>query len=236
MAFIAAALIVSWGLLWLYDRSHPGALGLLPTLPRIEQFFFGLAASATIAFLGNFAVVKITSSLMELNPEFTITSFFDASWWMLKSVLTEELLFRGALLYIAIRIIGLNRACILSAVAFGIYHWFSYGVLGSPVQMIYVFLVTGIAGLMFAYAFAITKSMYFPIALHLGWNLIVVVVFSQGPLGEQMLIVKEGHQVGWLSLPYFLYQIATLPAITWLYLKRRGPGLRPSTRQGSAPS
>ena len=41
-------------------------------------------------------------------------------------MLYEELLFRGYLLYQAMRLLGARRAVLLDAAAFGVYHWFSY--------------------------------------------------------------------------------------------------------------
>ena len=134
----------------------------------------------------------------------------------------EELLFRGALLYIAIKIFGIRNACIISSVAFGIYHWFSYGIWGDIIQMIYIFILTGIGGLLFAYSFALTKSVYLPVGLHLGWNLVSVVVFSQGPLGDQLLLSSDGHPLsGFWSTIFFIYQITILPLVTYLYLRRQ---------------
>ena len=71
--------------------------------------------------------------------------------------------------------------------------WFSYEVFGAPVQMIYVFVLTGMFGLMLAYAFAKTGSLFLPVALHLGWNLTTGMVFSNGPLGEQLLIPSQAE-------------------------------------------
>jgi membrane protease YdiL (CAAX protease family) len=49
------------------------------------------------------------------------------TWWTLFSVLYEELIFRGVVLYILIKRIGEVKAILISCIAFGIYHWFSYG-------------------------------------------------------------------------------------------------------------
>ena len=51
---------------------------------------------------------------------------------------------------------------LIDAAAFGMYHWFSYGVVGNPVAMIYVFLLTGAFGLMWARAFVVTGSVAAP--------------------------------------------------------------------------
>lgn len=155
-----------------------------------------------------------------VNPGFDLTTFLNSTYWMLKSVLTEELLFRGALLYIAIKKLGIRNACLLSSVAFGIYHWFSYGVWGNVVQMIYIFILTGVGGLLFACSFALTKSIYLPVGLHLGWNLVSVVVFSQGQLGNQWLITSGGNPLtGFWTIIFFIYQITILPFAAYLYLR-----------------
>jgi membrane protease YdiL (CAAX protease family) len=86
--------------------------------------------------------------------------------------------------------------------------------------MIYIFILTGIGGLLFAFSYARTKSMWLPIGLHLGWNLISVVIFSQGPLGNQMLISSGGQGIVgiWYTI-FFIYQITILPLVTYLYLR-----------------
>jgi hypothetical protein len=88
--------------------------------------------------------------------------------------------------------------------------------------MIYIFFITGAGGLLFAYSFSLTKSMYLPIGLHLGWNLIHVVIFSGGPLGKQMLLFSNGQSLDglWTTI-FFIYQIAALPLVTYLYLRRK---------------
>ena len=75
---------------------------------------------------------------------------------------------------------------------------------------------------MFAYAFALTRSLYLPFGLHLGWNIVSAVVFSQGPLGNQLLIVEGGMQIGaaWSVLNFF-YQVMVLPLLTFVYLKKK---------------
>jgi len=88
--------------------------------------------------------------------------------------------------------------------------------------MTYVFVSTGIWGLMFAFAFSKTKSLYLPTGLHLGWNLFNIVVFSQGPLGHQFLISSSGGQLltGLPSLGLQAFQLIGLPVIVYIYLKK----------------
>ncbi len=107
-------------------------------------------------------------------------------WYVFKSVLFEELLFRGALLYILIKRIGPAKAVLISAIAFGIYHWFTIG-FGKPTQMAYIFLVMGLAGYAFAKAFGKTGTILLPFALHFGFNVAIMILFSQNSgIGPQL--------------------------------------------------
>lgn len=221
MIGLTIELVISWILLWLFNKSNLLILGLLPTKKRIWDFTFGLISSSISCGIMLYLIVKIPNSKLDFNPDFKFKAFWDGTFWMLKSVLSEEFLFRGALLYIGIKKLGVKNACILSSILFGVYHWFSYGIFGNIPQMIYIFILTGIGGLLFAFSFAFTKSMWLPIGLHLGWNLTSVVIFSQGPLGKQMLISSSGneHTLGGIwSIIFFIFQIAILPLVTYLYL------------------
>jgi membrane protease YdiL (CAAX protease family) len=220
ITILIVELLVSGVLLWIYDKSNLLVLGFRPTRSRLIDFTFGIVSSAVVCALCSFLIAMVTKASMTLNPNFTIRTFFNSTFWMLKSVLAEELLFRGALLYIAIKKTGIRNGCILSSVCFGIYHWFSYGIFGDFGQMIYIFIVTGIGGLLFAYSFALTKSIYLPVGLHLGWNVISVVIFSQGPLGDQMFLYTGGHGLdGLWRIVFFVYQITVLPLLTYFYLR-----------------
>lgn len=144
----------------------------------------------------------------ELNPKLSVNRVLAGIWWNIKSVLFEELIFRGVLFYILIKKLGATNAIIISAIAFGIYHWFSQGSLGNPVQMAVTFLITGTMGLVYAYAYSKTFSLFYPIAIHLGWNLTSSVIFSNGNIGDQLFTpVRPVLEV---QVGYFIYFCITL--------------------------
>ena len=220
MVGLLAELLISGLLLWFYDRSTLLVLGFQPTRRRVLDLGFGLVTSSILCGIGLYAIAIISETILTRNPDFTAETFLNSTYWMLKSVLTEELLFRGALLYIGIKKLGIRNACLMSSAAFGVYHWFSYGVWGNVVQMIYIFILTGVGGLLFAYSFALTKSIYLPVGLHLGWNLVSVVIFSQGQLGQQLLVNEGGNPLnGFWQITFFVYQITILPFVVYLYLR-----------------
>ena len=184
-------LLTSWGLLRLEGKGL-AALGFNFPLVRLREFAAALGVAGATAALQQTGYAVATGDTWQLNLGLTLGIVLEQLRSTLNSVLYEELLFRGYLLYQVIRFLGPRYGVLLSAAAFGIYHWFSFGVLGNPVAMAYVFLLTGAFGGMCAFAFAETKSVVAPIGLHLGWNLVTYVLFSAGPGGAAVLIPASG--------------------------------------------
>lgn len=221
MLGILIELLISGLLLLWFNKSNLSVLGFKVTKNRTSDFVFGFSTASLFCIFYYTATSILSNTNYHINPEFKIVQFLKGFWWVLTSVLFEELIFRGALLYVAIKKIGIKKACIISAAAFGIYHWFTFGALGNPIQMLIVFFMTGIWGLMFAYSYAKTKSLYLPIALHLGWNFINTVIFSKGPLGNQFLLIDSSKKLeGIVSLTFFILQIFGLPILTYFYLRK----------------
>ena len=92
-----------------------------------------------------------------INPVLNVNIILNGCWYNLKSVLYEELIFRGVIFYLLIKSLGNKKAILISAAIFGVYHWFSYEVLNNPVQMLIIFLITGMAGVIYGYAYIKTN-------------------------------------------------------------------------------
>lgn len=185
-------LVVSWVLLR-FQKKGLGVLGLNQPARRLREFEFGFLVAGLAAALQQVGFGLAMGIPWQLNPGMTAGAIWESLRWNTNSVLVEELLFRGYLLYQACRLLGPRQAVWLAAAAFGIYHWFSYGAIGNPAAMAYVFILTASFGGMCALAFTKTDSMVAPIGLHLGWNLIMYGVFSAGPLGPGLLIPSNGE-------------------------------------------
>ncbi|MBI1781821.1 MAG: CPBP family intramembrane metalloprotease [Sphingobacteriales bacterium] len=219
MIGIIVELIISWLLLWFISKKDLSVLGFKPTKGRVTNLGVGLLLAASCCTLYQIMTTAFINNSWVLNKQVTGKIILENTRWTLVSVLYEELIFRGALLYIAIEKLSVKKACILSAVGFGIYHWFTFNVLGNPFMMAITFLMTAIAGLSWAFAFAKTNSLYLPIGLHFGWNFINTVVFSNGQRGQAILVRTNENQLqGILSLIVFLFQIFALALLTFWYL------------------
>ena len=184
-------LALSWILLRLEGKSL-GVLGLNAPALRLRQCGAGFLVAGLAVILQQLGHAAVADVAWRLNPAADLALVARSLRWNVNSVLYEELLFRGYLLYQAIRRLGARRGVLLGAAAFGVYHWFSYGIVGNPVMMAFIFVLTGAFGFMFATAFARTESIALPIGLHLGWNLVSYLGFSTGPLGAGLLVPANG--------------------------------------------
>jgi len=219
MAGIIGELIISWLLLWFICKKHLSILGFKPTKNRMTDLAFGLLIAGFCCTIYLMMTTAFVNNSWVINEQVTGKGILESSRWTLISVLYEELIFRGALLYIAIKKLGVINACILSAVCFGIYHWFTYNLFGNPIMMTVTFLMTAIVGFSWAFAFARTGSVYLPIGLHFGWNMFFTVIFSNGNNFQAMFVRANENQLqGVLSWLTFLFQVFALPILTFWYL------------------
>ncbi|WP_246457810.1 CPBP family intramembrane glutamic endopeptidase [Winogradskyella echinorum] len=146
---------------------------------------------------------------------------FNSFVYHFKSALTEDLVFRGALLYILISTIGSKKAILISAVFFGIYHVFSYGITGDRIiPILYVTLITGFTGYVWAYTFYKTKSIMLALGFHLGYNFLMTLFYESNPYGQ--LIFMELNKESLMDWNWLFYSLikGLLPSIlTLIFVK-----------------
>ncbi len=183
--------VLSWIIIYLIEKRNIFKTWIEPIEIRIKEFLKGFSLMAFLCVITQLFLSEISNTTWILSNELSLDKLFSSFYYDINSVLFEELLFRGVLLYLLIKTFNMQTGIILSSIAFGIYHWFTGGVFGNPSAMIVVFIVTGFMGYVFAFAYAKTKSLILPFGLHLGWNLINHNVFSNGPNGVMLLRVNE---------------------------------------------
>jgi membrane protease YdiL (CAAX protease family) len=124
-------------------------------------------------------------------------------WNQFRTVLTEELLCRGALLYILIKKIGQGRAIFISSVLFALLHWLNTGVWDNIATMATVFVFTFAMGLLLAYSYAKTFSLLIPFAIHYGWNLTQNYIFPGTANGNHVFILAAPPPI--VTVSYFIF-------------------------------
>lgn len=221
MIGIILILGASWLLLFLIDRKNLSVLGFTPVSKRISQFLIGFAFIALIQSLLILIETFVLSIEWEFNTAFNLPNIFNSLWYHTKSAITEDLIFRGAALYIIAKKLSEKSAILISAIIFGIYHWFSYGMFGAGViPMIYIFVITGASGAVWAYSYFKTNSIFLSLGFHIAWNLMSTLFFDNEPFGE--LLFKQISLTplsDWLNF-FFQFGKGLLPsALTFLFIK-----------------
>lgn len=220
MLGILVLLFVSGLCCWWFDRSGlHRALGLLPgrrvILLAVLLFLgTGLCASLMYLFRMYFGGERYVLSANVQAPTL-LTGFYV----QLRSVLTEELLCRGALLYMIYRKWGMRWAIVSTAIVFGAFHWFNSGVWGNLVSMAIIFCYTFAMGLVLAYGVLKTKSIWTAVAIHAGWNMAQNFVFPGGPFPQHIFVLAAPSPVVTVSYGVF-FLISVFPqlaAMGWNY-------------------
>lgn len=225
MIGILVQLLVSWLLIRLVEKKNLSVLGFAPTKERVVDFIIFFMVTAAICSSDFFLKMLIANQRWQLNPNLNWKLIAEGVWWNIKSVFFEELIFRGVLLYILLKRIGLVKAVLISAAAFGMYHWFTQGSWGQPVPMLITFIVTGAMGCVYAYGYCKTVSLYVPAAIHLGWNLTQSVVFSNTVIGNQLFVQVKPIPVVTISyVEYFILLLVPMVSallINFLLIRRK---------------
>lgn len=186
MLQLIGLLAISWLLIWLFEKKSLSVLGLSPTKDRMKYFSIFFIVSVLLSATAFLLRMYFAKEEYVISQSLTTKSVLLETWYQFRTVLTEELLCRGALLYILIKKIGQTKAVILSSVIFAVLHWINAGVWGNLTQMMIVFTFTFSMGLLLAYAYARTFSLLIPFAIHYGWNLTQNYIFPDTATGNHI--------------------------------------------------
>ncbi|MEL6810121.1 MAG: CPBP family intramembrane glutamic endopeptidase [Bacteroidota bacterium] len=226
MIGLLVLLIISWGLLFLFEKKNLNAVGIIPTPQRLLQFFIGFVLIVAICLI----LIYIDTWAKSIQWEFLGTSFktfYKAFIYHLRSALTEDLVFRGAVLYVLIQRLGAKWALWISALCFGVYHVFSYGILQERwILIFYVILITGFTGYVWAYAFHKTKSIFIGLGLHVGYNMFMTCFYESQPYGELLFSEVSRIELSEAADSFYSFFRGLFPTvITLISLKLlfRGP-------------
>jgi hypothetical protein len=203
------------------EKKNIEALGIIPTKKRISQFIIGFFVIISI----NLIAILIESFALNVswkqNDTIHYNLLFDAFVYHIRSALTEDLVFRGAILYILIQRIGAKKGIFISALVFGVYHIFSYGMTNSSIiAILYVTLITGFTGYVWAYTFHKTKSIMLGLGFHLGYNYIMSIFYENQPYGELIFQeVSKIHLEDWNWLFYHIPKGLFPSILTFIFVK-----------------
>lgn len=178
-------------------------LGCMPTKERLTlfiQLFLASSMASASSFLLKMYIAKEEYVLVE---SLTIYTIMQESWYQLRSVLTEELLCRGVLLYILLKTFGQPKALILTSLLFAALHFLNPGIWANPMLMILVFLFTFTMGLLLAYSYSRTGSLLPAVGIHFGWNIAQNFIFPDSTYGNHVFVLASPPPE--VTVSYFAY-------------------------------
>jgi membrane protease YdiL (CAAX protease family) len=115
-------IIISYLIIRLVQKENLTVLGLNPTVSKINTLFLFCLIAGLCSAITFWLRILFAKELWILNPALNWQLTANAIWYNIKSVLYEELIFRGVLLYILIKRLGGTKAILISSIAFGVYH------------------------------------------------------------------------------------------------------------------
>ena len=217
MLQLIGLLAISWLLIWLFEKRNLSVLGLTPTKDRLKYFTILFLVSAILSATAFLLKIYIAKEEYTISQSLTTKSILLETWYQFRTVLTEELICRGALLYILIKKIGRTKAIIISSIIFAVLHWMNLGIWGNLTQMIIVFTFTFAMGLLLAYSYARTFSLLIPFSIHYGWNLTQNYIFPDTSIGNHILTLAAPSPI--VTVSYFAFFIMLLlPKISVLVI------------------
>ncbi len=192
-----------------YRLYEPKAYTLdpIPSFKHIWLIVFGLILGVCMhsVFLANRVLFWDVNP--QWNPHWDITNCLQGFGTVILAAAAEEFLFRGFLLLLFRYLVGVLPALFISSFLFALAHFANDQWPLSDV--IIMFLVYTSSGLFYGTAFLAAKTIWFPIALHAGWNWYSF-MFNKGdsplewlnPLviitGEDSSIYKSPLEIEWL--------------------------------------
>ncbi|HEV2480026.1 MAG TPA: CPBP family intramembrane glutamic endopeptidase [Puia sp.] len=206
------ALLLSWIVLHFLEHRSILVLGFWPKRRRLR--LIGSGFLLTLVFMSAYYLAEAAGwrYSFRLNHTFSASWLFTSMGTVLVSALFEELLFRGALLYILVRRIGEKKAVLISALAFGMYHWIIVGIHSFP-QMMLLFISMAWLGYALARSFVVSGSILIPLALHFAGNFVGADLFGDG---AQLFVHAPGRHPATavvfllLAIHNFLYPLVLL--------------------------
>jgi membrane protease YdiL (CAAX protease family) len=73
--------------------------------------------------------------------------------------------------------------------------------------MFWIFLITSSAGYIYALGYYKTNSLFTPIGIHFGWNIVQSFIFSSGNIGSGLFV--QSLPVPQIQVSYFIYYLIT---------------------------
>ena len=146
------------------------AIGLNITAKHLLFLVLGLLIGITALGLENFFRSIYTGEHWNISSSIDQLALWKTLYFILPSVIVQELVFRGYLFVKTIEVTNVAIANVIFGILFMLVHVLDRDVMQNTGQLIFLIVSIPIGHLLFATALLRSKTLYFPIGLHWGNN------------------------------------------------------------------
>lgn len=222
-------LLATW-VLFLTDKKSLNSIGLNFKLKNLKFLPLGILIGASVFLLAKYFRALYTGEVFNVSEVINYKSIFYGLYIILPTVAVEEFLFRGYLFKKTIEISSVVKANIIFSILFMLIHVFDRNVINNPGMIVFLVISIPVGHLFFATALLKSKSLFFPIGIHLGNNWATRHLITDSYNGESFLFISNNASFEtWPSFIFFIlfwnsiFLIATFIIWKWndfAFLKR----------------
>lgn len=189
-ASVILLFIATW-LLYKTENKSLKSIGLNFSLKNISFLPLGILVGA-IAFLGARTLRALyLGEPIEISESINYSAILFSFYFILPQVATEEFLFRGYLFQKTVSITSVFIANVIFSILFMLIHVLDENVLNNRGMMILLAVTIPVGHLLFATALIKSKTLFFPIGIHLGNNWATRHLITDSGSGDSLLYISD---------------------------------------------
>jgi membrane protease YdiL (CAAX protease family) len=185
----ATLLCIATWLLYKIDKKSLCEIGLNFSLRNISFLPLGVFIGAMIFLAVKYARALYTGESFAISKTINYSSIFYALYIILPTVAVEEFLFRGYLFKKTIEKSNVIIANIIFSILFMLIHVFDENAMNNKGLIIFLIITIPVGHLFFATALLKSKTLFFPIGLHLGNNWATQHLITDSNTGDSFLYI-----------------------------------------------
>jgi membrane protease YdiL (CAAX protease family) len=190
---VALLIIATW-ILYRTDGKSLSALGLNITIRHFLFLIVGLAIGIVALGLETLLRTLYTGEHWNINSSVNQLALWKTLYFLLPSVVVQELMFRGYLFTKTIEVTNVVTANVIFSILFMLVHVVDKDALQNTGQLIFLAVSIPVGHLLFATALLKSKTLYFPIGLHWGNNWASFCLIGYGK-NENVIFTINNQQV-----------------------------------------
>ena len=196
--------IATW-ILYKKDKKTLHNIGLNFKLKNIAFLPLGILIGAIAFLISKYLRAIYSGGTFNISTDINYTNIIYGMYIILPTVAVEEFLFRGYLFKKTIEISSVLKANIIFSILFTSVHVFDDGALKQLPIFVFLAITIPVGHLLFATALLKSKTLFFPIGIHLGNNWATMHLITTTNDGNSFLhITNNGSFETWPSFIFFI--------------------------------